>query len=219
MIYCTISALTCTTSAQICFQGLDYTTTFLHFLDIPETITNLVPDTPRATVPCITDTNGKTIQDSRRIALYLEEKYPEPSIFQGGEGVHFFFEDWAMERIMHKPFLISLLKLYSELDEEAQVFYRESREAMFGTTLEKFAGDPEEHLTALNEALSLVAKTLAQYDFLTGDQPGWADIVLASHLILLDKFHPEILAERVLSQHEHLEVWWKRMQNYADCDN
>jgi hypothetical protein len=22
-----------------------------------------------------------------------------------------------------------------------------------------------------------------------------------------------------LSQHEHLEVWWNRMQKYADCDN
>ncbi|KAG2180719.1 hypothetical protein INT44_003726 [Umbelopsis vinacea] len=200
-------------------KGLDYSTEYLHFLDIPETIGKLVPDTPKATVPCITDVDGRTIQDSRVIALYLEEKYPTPSIFQGGQGIHFFFEDWAAENIGHKPFLASLPAMYSSLDEESQMHLRKGREFMFATTLEDFAGNPKEHIAALNKALEPIAKILSKYSFLTGDQVGWSDIVLASQLVCLKKTHPEMLTEEVLGTDHHLKAWWERMENYANEDN
>lgn len=197
---------------------MDYQSKFLHFLDIPETVTSLVPDTKEPTVPCITDANGESIQDSRKIALYLEEKYPEPSIFHGGKGVHFFFDDWALQDLFYRPYALSLLQLYSELDDEAQEYYRPSREKILGCTLEEFAGNPEDHLAALNKNLALVTKTLERCDFVTGDMVGWADICLASHLVILEKFHPDTFADRVLGENEHVKAWWERMQKYSDCD-
>jgi glutathione S-transferase len=199
-------------------QGLDYSTKYLHFLEIPETISKIVPGTPQATVPCITDVDGRTIQDSRAIALYLEEKYPTPSIFQGGQGIHFFFDNWSVESIGHKTFLLSVLAMYSGLDEEAKNYYRTSREAMFGTTLEEFAGNHEDHISALNKALHPIAMILAEYKFLTGDQVGWADIVIASHLVCIKKTRPDILLGKVLLKNDHLKAWWDRMETYANED-
>lgn len=200
-------------------QGLDYTTEYLHFLEIPETIGKLVPDTPKATVPCITDVDGRTIQDSRVIALYLEEKYPTPSIFQGGQGIHFFFEDWSSTNISSKPFLASLPAMYKSLDEESQAHLRKGREFMFATSLQDFAGNPEEHILALNKALEPIVKIVSQYDFLTGDQVGWSDIVLASQLVCLKVTHPDMLAEKVMNNNDHLKAWWERMERYANEDN
>lgn len=200
----------------VLLQGLKYKTTYLHFLEIPETIGKLVPDTPRPTVPCITDVNGQTIQDSRKIALYLEEKYPSPSVFHGGHGIHFFFDDWGMQDLVFRPFRISLMKMFYELDQEGQEYYRKSREEMVGKPLEEYAGDREEHIKALNEDLALPAKTLAKFDYLTGDQVGWADITLASYIIMLEKFHPDIFYERVINQDKNLQAWWDRMKVYAD---
>ncbi|KAI9288764.1 hypothetical protein BC943DRAFT_356765 [Umbelopsis sp. AD052] len=196
-------------------KGLDYTTKYLHFLDIPQVIGELVPEGRRC-VPCITDVNGKTIQDSKEIALYLEEKYPSPSIFHGGAGIHFFFNDWSMQNIVFLPFRMTILKLFHELDEEAQVYYRKSREDVFKQSLEEYAGDSEEHLQALNKQLALVAKSLANYDYLTGDKPGWADICLASYIIMLEKFDPETFYNRMINQDQNLEAWWNRMKMYAD---
>ncbi|KAG2180720.1 hypothetical protein INT44_003727 [Umbelopsis vinacea] len=196
-------------------KGLDYTTKYLHFLDIPQVIGELVPQGRRC-VPCITDVDGKTIQDSKEIALYLEEKHPSPSIFHGGAGIHFFFNDWSMQNIVFLPFRMTILKLFHELDEEAQVYYRKSREDVFKQSLEEYAGDSEEHLQALNKQLALVAKSLANYDYLTGDKPGWADICLASYIIMLEKFDQETFYNRMINQDQNLEAWWNRMKMYAD---
>jgi glutathione S-transferase len=194
---------------------LDYKTHYLHFLEIPQVIGELVPQGLRC-VPCITDVDGKSIQDSRKIALYLEGKYPSPSIFHGGVGIHFFFDDWCMQNIVYSPFRMTILKLFHELDEEAQVYYRKSREDVFKQSLEDYAGDREEHLQALNKQLALVAKSLANYDYLTGDKPGWADICLASYIIMLEKFDPVTFYNRMINQDQNLEAWWNRMKLYAD---
>ncbi|KAH8554268.1 hypothetical protein BGW37DRAFT_484062 [Umbelopsis sp. PMI_123] len=148
--------------------------------------------------------------------MYLEKTHPTPSVFQGGVGLHFFFDDWSMQNIVFRPFRMTLMKMFNELDGEAQEYYRRSREEMVGQTLEEYAGDSEEHLQILNKELSLVAKTLAKYDYLTGDKPGWADICLASHIIVLDKFDPETFYNRVINQDKNLEAWWNRMKVYAD---
>ena len=46
------------------------------------------------------DFDGRCIQDSTDLAVYLEEKYPEPSIYPGNpsdKGLCMILEDWADE--------------------------------------------------------------------------------------------------------------------------
>jgi Glutathione S-transferase, C-terminal domain len=109
--------------------------------------------------------------------------------------------------------------MYKSLDEEAQMHLRKGREFMFSTSLEDFAGNLEEHILALNKALEPIAKILSKYSFLTGDQVGWSDIVLASQLVCLKKTHPDMLAEDVLGRDNNLKAWWERMEKYANEDN
>jgi glutathione S-transferase len=197
---------------------LDYKTVYLHFLEVRDVVTELVPDTTFPTVPIITNSDGKAIQDSAVIAQYIEEKYPEPTVFRGGSPLHFFFDNWVAKVMSMPIYRIILLKMHSELDAEAQAYVRETREKFWKMPLEEFAGDREEHIENLNEQLKLVAKTLKNNDYLMGDQVGYADIALASNLVMLEKIEPEILIDRILKHdgNEPIASWWKRMQQYAD---
>ncbi|KAG2178862.1 hypothetical protein INT43_001708 [Umbelopsis isabellina] len=197
-------------------KDLDYHSEYLHFLEIPDTVRKLVPDTAFPTVPCITDTNGQTIQDSRKIALYIDEKHPTPSVFQGGVGVHFFFENWIMNGLSRRIFQLSVMKMFPLMDEEAQHYYRQSREKMLGTSLENIAGEPEEHIGAINNDLAEIDKILEDYDYVTGDKVGWADIVLASMLKLAQITRPDVFESRLINQHSNIKHWWERMEKHAN---
>lgn len=197
---------------------MDYKTVYLHFLEIPDVVTKLVPDCSEPTVPTITDEDGKAIQDSAVIAKYIEEKHPEPSVFKGGDTIHFFFDNWAMRNLSNHIYHIILLKMHSELDEEAQAYFRETREKWFNMTLEEYAADREKHIETINNQLSLVTKTLSKNDYMMGDQVGYADIALASVLVMLEKIESDVLHDRILKHkgNESIASWWKRMQQYAD---
>ncbi|KAG2178861.1 hypothetical protein INT43_001707 [Umbelopsis isabellina] len=199
-------------------KGLDYKTNYLHFLEISDVITKLDPDCSMPTVPTITDENGKVIRDSAAIARYIEDQHPEPTVFRGGDTVHFFFDNWALKNLADPIYHIILLKMYSELDDEAQAYFRESREKWFKMTLEEYAGDREQHIKTVNDQLTLVAKTLNKNDYMMGDQVGYADIALASVLIMLEKVEPDVLNDCILIHegNESIASWWKRMQQYVD---
>ncbi|KAJ2958003.1 hypothetical protein NQZ79_g6369 [Umbelopsis isabellina] len=199
-------------------KGLDYKTVYLHFLEIPDVITKLKPDCSMPTVPTITDEDGEAIQDSAAIARYIEEKHPEPILFKGGATLHFFVDDWAMKNLALPIYHIILLKMHSELDDEAQAYVRETREKWFKMTLEEYAGDREEHIKAINEQLTLVTKTLSKNDYMMGDHVGYADIALASVLVMLEKIEPDVLNDCILKHegNESIASWWKRMQQYTD---
>jgi glutathione S-transferase len=167
-------------------------------------------------VPCITDTNGQTIQDSRKIAHYLEERYPTPSIFHGGVGVHFFFENWVMDGLTRRIFQLCVMKMFNMMDQEARQYYRESREKMLGRPLEIIAGEPEEHIVAIIKDLGPVNKILEDCRYITGNDVGWADIVLASMLKPVQITHLDVFDSRILNQHNNIKLWWDRMEKYAD---
>lgn len=128
-------------------------------------------------VPVLVD-GEISIHDSPAIAAYLEKAYPDrPSLFGGPEAqaLSRFYVDWTdlvLQAALFRLVVADIPALLAPLDAD---YFRRSREARVGTTLEEFCGDRDAKLTALRQTLAPLRRTLSQQPFLAGDKPAWAD--------------------------------------------
>ncbi|HMD03623.1 MAG TPA: glutathione S-transferase N-terminal domain-containing protein, partial [Candidatus Binatus sp.] len=75
----------------LAFKGVEFEVVEVDYLERKE----LLLASGQITVPAVTLDSGETIVDSARIALRLEELYPEPTIFPAGwRGMHLVLADY-----------------------------------------------------------------------------------------------------------------------------
>jgi glutathione S-transferase len=94
-------------------------------------------------VPIITD-GDRVIHDSWNIACYLEERFPDrPSLFDGGgeRAVARLVNHWADQTLGVAVRRLIAADFVFCLDAEDRAYYRRSREAAFGCTLEEYCAD------------------------------------------------------------------------------
>ncbi|ORY93326.1 hypothetical protein BCR43DRAFT_565919 [Syncephalastrum racemosum] len=195
-------------------KGIPYDTTFLSFFEIHKQIPEITKTGERPTVPVIND-NGKVIQDSWKIAQYLDEKYPEPSLFHGNPGLHQFFLNWSFTNIGRHTFLLLILDLYERLPKDIQPWFRETREQFLGVTLEEAAKDQAGHIANMKTGLESVEAVLADNDYITGPKIGFADIVLMGVLQMLQATRAEVFQKEVLDSFKNINAWWGRVEKYT----
>ena len=168
---------------SLAHKGLDYTTVATPFTKVPK-----VEDGVSKTVPVIND-SGKIVADSFAIALYLDENYPEaPTLFAGEPGIAAarFFESWALVTL-HPIIMRMMVKdIYDALAPEDQAYFRPSREARLGRSLEKHQSGPEANAEALRSALAPVRSTLTRHEWLSGPAPRFPDYVVFGSLMWLN---------------------------------
>ncbi|CAO3679738.1 unnamed protein product [Rhizopus stolonifer] len=196
------------------FKKIPYNTEWVTFSNIEDILKPITKSESRPTVPIIVDKrNGKVIQDSWEIAKYLEESFPETSLFNGEQGVHKFFHNYVEGHIMVPIFKMCILQIYERSGDYKDKF-RQTREAMVGTSLEVIAGKPEDHVDDLKKAFAPIHDILKNYSFVSGSQAGWADIVLASWFTLPSKYRPDIFESHVLNimGDDVFANWWKRTE-------
>ena len=117
------------------------------------------------------------IADSWKIAEYLEATYPErPSLFGGGAGraLSWFYSTYG-DSLVAKVFGLVVMDVFEHLDEGDKAYFRTSREARVGMTLEEFAAGRDARAPALREHLTPLRQVLADQPFLGGDAPLYAD--------------------------------------------
>ncbi|MGK9168771.1 glutathione S-transferase family protein [Inquilinus limosus] len=122
--------------------------------------------------------DGETVCDSWRIALHLEERFPDrPSLFGGGAAIPLarFVNGWADTALLPAIVRIILADIPNCLDERDRDYFRTSREQRFGQRLEEVVADRPAHMAALNQVLMPLRRALAQDPFLSGPQPAYAD--------------------------------------------
>ncbi len=132
------------------------------------------------TVPVLVD-GDDTIGDSTAIALHLEEKYHNgPSLFggDGGEAYTRFMVAWADTCLQPALLPILALPVLAQVKPEAAPYFRQSREARLGTSLEHAAEDQESHLQNARQILAPVRSVVKTQDFLGGDEPSYVDYVV-----------------------------------------
>lgn len=153
---------------------------------------------------------NNTITDSWEIAQFLEVRYPDaPSLF-GNKETQATIKDihqWAnTELSRHVPPII-LLDVYHMIREEDKAYFRETREARIGKTLEACCENASASLTALLDELSTLSERLDEQTFLTGEQALYGDIAVFSTILWV-----EISRQKKLLPADHsLYEWYQAM--------
>jgi len=160
------------------------------------------------TVPILRDGN-ELIRDSFEIALHLEETYPDrPTLFggEGGKALSRFVERFSQTIIHPAVTNIAVADIHDMLGETDQVYFRKSREAFLGRTLEEVKAGRNAEIAAFAAKLEPVRQTLKYQDFLGGDGPLFADYILFGAL----QWMRITAGTKVLADDDPVASWFER---------
>lgn len=159
-------------------KGVPVEFSLVRFADV-ETIRGL---SGQHFTPIIVD-DGRVVHDSWNIACHLEDRYPDqPSLFGGdaGRGLARLANQWAdhilgpaIRRLIAADFIQCLAP-------EDRAYYRGSREAAFGCTLEEYCADRPRWLAEFETTVLPLERTLAEQPYLAGKEPSYADYLVFS---------------------------------------
>lgn len=162
----------------------------------------------QARVPVIRD-GDRVVSDSWSIAEYLEETCPMPALFGGtiGRAHALFVNAWADSVLLGGIARFIVRDLLDVIDPKDQTYFRASREARFGMSLEAVQQGREDRLPAFRETLSPIRLVLRRQEWLGGPVPSYADHIVAGTLMW-----PRCASRfSLLSEDDPVAVWFGRM--------
>jgi glutathione S-transferase len=133
-------------------------------------------------VPVLVD-GPATVADSWKIACYLEDQYPNrPSLFGGhvARGLAKtlnYYCDGQLHPVMAR---IILGDVFDSIDPIDRDYFRKTREARFGMTIEAMHDERERHVPAWTNVLLPVRLTVRDQPFLSGEAPAYPDYTSCS---------------------------------------
>jgi glutathione S-transferase len=138
-------------------------------------------------LPVMTNTDANetfVVNDSWQIALYLEKTYPDaPKLFADANAKEKAdalnqWVDTELAQFIRPAILMDIFDLIAEQDKD---YFRSSREAKIGCSLEEFvAAKPEQKMAQMGEALEPIRLILTEQPYLGGTEPDYRDICLLS---------------------------------------
>ena len=164
-------------------------------------------------IPVIRDGEA-VVFDSWDIACYLEEAYADrPSLFGGatGKAAARFFNEWIAA--LNAPVLKSIVKdLHDHVAAQDRAYFRTSREARFGTTLEAMHEARDSLRPAIEAACAPLRATLAHQPFFCGARPAYADYIIFGTF----QFARSMSPYRLVAPGDALYDWRGRMLDLFD---
>lgn len=134
-------------------------------------------------VPVLCD-GDVVVADSWAIFEYLDDSYPDrPVLFAGGPAArpaYALIRSWADGELLPLVARMIMVEFLDHLHEKDRAFFRETREAMFGTTIEKLCAGREERVLDFRARLAPLRRQLGEAPFAAGDAPGLADYIIFS---------------------------------------
>jgi glutathione S-transferase len=128
-------------------------------------------------VPVLVD-GKESVNDSWRIALHLEDRFPtRPSLFGDSSAIFVtrFANSWADTALLPAVARVILVDVYNCLDDADRSYFRSSREKIFGMPLEVVVADQPSRLADLRRVLLPVRHVLKRQAFIGGEAPTYAD--------------------------------------------
>jgi glutathione S-transferase len=156
-------------------KGLDFETIPWRFVE-----KDAIAFSGQKLVPVLVD-GDRTVSDSWEIGRYLESSYPDrPSLFGGatGEAHALFVKFWCDQVLQSLLFSIILPDLFARLHEDDKPYFRQSREARLGRTLEEIAVPAQQGVASLGTALGPLRSLLKGQPFIGGAAPSFADYIV-----------------------------------------
>jgi glutathione S-transferase len=170
------------------YKGVDYETLEVDYLERKELLTA----SGQIMVPALTLESGETIVDSDRIAMRLEEMYPEPTIFPPGQrGLHLAlarYIDTAVEDALFRLAVPGELEYFRRQGAEREAMWRLIRERKYGESfVDRMGRELEANWKIASAILAPFEEQLGAGfgAFLTG-RIGLADFSLYGQLHLAD---------------------------------
>jgi glutathione S-transferase len=162
-------------------------------------------------VPVLVD-GGTVVTDSSAIADYQEAHYPnEASLFgdAAARALTYFIRKWTEDTLHPTIVKIVLPDIFKILHPKDQLYFRETREASQGLTIEALAAQRPAHLPAFHAALVPLRHTLERQPFVAGAAPAYADHIVFGAL----KWATMTSATALLSPDDLITHW---MQSVLD---
>lgn len=189
-------------------KGLAFDAVPVAFTDIPTLFGGAYK-----TVPILED-GGKTVHDSWAIVDYLEEAYPDrPRIFGSRaerELCRFVDASLSTSSARMPLFMCYAKDIHDYALEKDRDYFRKSREAWLGCTLEEACAGREERLDAARAGFEAVRLTLqGGGPFLSGERPGYADYTVASFLLWI----ASVGTVPLLRADDPLLPWFERVRD------
>ena len=131
-------------------------------------------------VPVLLD-GDQAVCDSWVIANYLEDSYPDrPSLFggEGGRAMARMLNWWGDIAVVGAMFPMIVADIHDHLRPEDQGYFRKSREARLGKTLEEVAAPRDSAVAGFRKGLDPMRLTLRTQPFLGGAAPNYADYIV-----------------------------------------
>lgn len=167
------------------FKGIDYEVIEVDFLERKE----LLIASEQLMVPALTLDGGETIVDSTRIALRLEQLYPEPTLLpQNWSGIHRVLADYIdnqLEDVLFRASIPDKVEFFARQARDREAMWRMIRDRKYGAGfVDGCLANHREHMKRAREALLPFEETLSDRAFLLG-RIGLADFALYGQLFNL----------------------------------
>jgi glutathione S-transferase len=162
----------------------------------------------QARVPVVRD-GDRVVFDSWSIAEYLEETCPMPALFGGaiGRSHALFINSWADSILLGGIARFIVRDLLDVIDPKDRDYFRTSREARFGMTLEQVQSGREDRLAGFRESLTPIRLVLRRQEWLGGVTPTYADHIVAGTLMW-----PRCSSRfSLLAEDDPVALWFGRM--------
>ncbi len=168
-------------------------------------------------VPVLVD-GDSTVFDSWSIACHLEEAYPQaPSLFDGpgGTALARFMNHWV-DRTLQMAFApIITPYLYEIVHPDDRDYYRRTREARWGCSIEELRARRAEFFRGLDAALEPLRGRLEESPFICGGEPAYGDYLAFGEFQWARCVCPEdVLGEADTDR--PLKAWRARMLDLFD---
>jgi len=131
-------------------------------------------------VPVLLD-GDKVVVDSWVIANHLEDTYPDrPSLFggDGGRAMARMINGWGDVAIVGGLFPLIVADIHGHLAPDDQAYFRKTREARLGRTLEEVAATRDKGIETFRKSLDPLRLTLRAQPFIGGEAPNYADYIV-----------------------------------------
>ncbi|MGJ4885544.1 glutathione S-transferase family protein [Bradyrhizobium sp. HKCCYLRH1065] len=165
-------------------------------------------------VPVMLD-GDRAVADSWAIANYLEDTYPDrPSLFggAGGRAMGRFLNAWGDIAIVGGIFPLIIADIPKNLAAEDADYFRKSREARFGKSLEEVMASRDQAVIGFRRSLEPLRQTLKTQAFIGGDAPDYADYIVFGGF----QWARVVSPFRLLEESDSVHAWRERLLDAFD---
>ncbi|MGJ4930766.1 glutathione S-transferase family protein [Bradyrhizobium sp. HKCCYLS2038] len=166
-------------------------------------------------VPVMLD-GDRAMADSWTIANYLEDSYPDrPSLFggAGGRAMARFMNAWGDIAVVGGIFPLIIADIPTNLAAEDAAYFRASREARFGKSLEEIMATRDQAVIGFRKSLEPLRQTFKTQPFIGGDAPDYADYIVFGGF----QWARVVSPFRLLEESDSVYAWRERLLDAFDA--